>query len=240
MAGRGGGEGQTTETLPQLRARERRARVAKLVARRLTAREIAEVLSVTVRTVEKDIASIRVEMAEQLTSEGVIDVANRYLRASTERTRELWILYDQAKNGVRDPKYRPTPGDADAPSVKYLIEPDRKLALAILREMREVDRAELAALQSLGVVHRAPAQLAVWMRAQSALQSLPDTVLVALAQIEDPEAFRMELERHVGPETAAAILGELQPDGAGGALAPPAGKEVPADFSVSPAKRLRA
>ncbi len=181
-------------SLPQIRVAARRQKVRTMLARRMTTREIAQTVSVSLRTVEHDIQAIKAEWTTEHGSATAMAVAGDVHRRSMERDRELWVMYMRlgAEKTVTGEK------------------------LDILRELRANQASELKALQSLGVVYRAPERLAVDMRMMAKLDQLPPGDLAALADITDPIAFRRALAAHVGIEEADAMLGAVGVvDGAG-------------------------
>lgn len=181
---------------------ERRANVARLLGRRVPHAQIAQILGVSKATISTDVEAIRTEMAKELSSHTVVDVAARYIRGVNERERELWVLYDQAKNGVK----KQVPPGGPLPEEPYLVKPNRMLAKHILTELRASSRDELEALQALGIVHKAPVELSITLRAQELMRAAPSHLLDALNETEDPEEFRRLLGEIVGEDLAMQMV----------------------------------
>lgn len=177
-------DGRTVDTaeltLSQIRVIERRDRVRNLMARRLIGREIARALSVSERTIDTDIAAIRLEMNRELKLQTVMDVAADIRRRTQARERELWLLFQNAK-GV------------GSEGVK----------LAVLRQLRESEAQELKQLQGLGLVEEAPKKIQAEVRMLAALEDLPAAMLAELAEAPDLEKKLQEL---LGTDMTRAIL----------------------------------
>ena len=169
----------------------RRKRVAALLARRLTAEQIAEALDVSVRTVTSDTKAVRARMGQELSEWSVLDIANEMRQRSIMRDLESFAALEQAK--------QPTEGKPNGDFLAQKI---------FLSEMRANAKDELQLLQSLGVVYKAPERMAVVMMVMTQLEGLPHDTLAALADARDPEDFRRLLVEAVGDALARELLGQ--------------------------------
>lgn len=199
-----GVESDAARTNRQLIVEARRQKVRQLLARRWSHREIAEALTVSVRTIEDDAAAIRREAEAEMravTSTPLTVAAGVQQRAAL-RERHLWQMFERAAGvPLKDAAGAVIPG-------KWTQEPDTKLQLALIREMRNSEKDVLAALQSLGIIYRAPERLALDMRIQSQLQQLPAGDLLAMATVESEEDFIRLVVEKIGHEAAVALFGD--------------------------------
>jgi transposase len=199
-----GVESDAARTNRQLLVEARRQKVRQLLARRWSHREIAEALTVSVRTIEDDAAAIRREAEAEMravTSTPLTVAAGVQQRAAL-RERHLWQMFERAAGvPLKDASGAVVPG-------KWTQEPDTKMQLALIREMRNSEKDVLAALQSLGIIYRAPERLALDMRIQSQLQQLPAGDLLAMATVESEEDFIRLVVEKIGHEAAVALFGD--------------------------------
>lgn len=181
-----------TEGLRQRRAAERREKLLRLMVRRFTARELATMLSVSVRTIESDLQAIRREGLAEITRSTVMTVAAEVRRDSAARIRELWLIYQQAC------------GERTEDGKGWQVRPDQETRIAALRELRAVAKDELAALQSLGVYYKAPERVSLSMRIDATLERLTPEELAALVRAPDEEFLRRVTEL-LGPEVLEPV-----------------------------------
>lgn len=168
------------DNLQAIRIRARRDKVKVLLARQLTAGEIANALAVSARTIENDIRAVRRELAAELSSKTTLDWAGHVWKNYVARQRELWLMFQSEKQN----------------SIK----------LALAREMRNSDRDVMASLQSLGVAHRQPEQLQVESRILAQLKTLDSGTLEQIANARDQRSLEQALGAFVGTEAVRELL----------------------------------
>lgn len=171
------------------RALARRHRVKMLLARSFSAPEIAKAISAPLRTIERDIAAIKDELAAEMDSLTAREMGARVARDYYARVRELWVL--------------------------FMAEKSARLKMDLMKEIRAHQESELKALQSLGIVYVAPEEHRLEMRGIMLLKRLPPTTLGELARLTDLQDVRRLLTAHVGAEDAEVIIQSTLPSGNG-------------------------
>jgi transposase len=169
------------ESITQIRLKARRERVKSLLARHLTATEIAKALDVSVRTIETDVRAVRAELSAELASKSTLEWGGTVWRGYVARQRELWLLFQKEEKNTA-------------------------AKVQILKEMRNSDRDVVAALQSLGISYRAPEQMQVDMRVLAQLRSLEGDVLEKISNAQDSSELREILVQNLGPEVVKEVL----------------------------------
>lgn len=139
----------------------RRRRVARYYVRGISSREIAKIENVRIRTVQRDISTIRDRVQDEVSGRDVLDYYARFTQSYDEIIRELWIKYSKCD--------------------------DEKLfgiALGCLQSIAKAEREKIEAGQRLGLVFEAPKKLEI-------LEEIQATYLDAIELEDDETAKRI-------------------------------------------------
>lgn len=139
----------------------RRRRVARYYVRGLSTREIARIENVRIRTVQRDTATIRDRVQDEVSGRDVLDYYARFTQSYDEIIRELWLKYakcdDERLFGI---------------------------ALGCLQSIAKAEREKIEAGQRLGLVFEAPKKLEI-------LEEVQATYLDAIELEDDETAKRI-------------------------------------------------
>ncbi len=114
----------------------RRHRVARYAVRGISARKMAEIEKCGVRTIHRDIATVRKEIQKRIGEDDVVAYFTEYCMTVDEVNRELWSKYAKCDE---------EPG----------------IALGYLQAIAKNERARIEAGQRLGVVFEAPHRIEI-------------------------------------------------------------------------------
>ena len=174
------------------RIEARRARVAQLLARRLTATEIAAVVQASPRTIQNDVAAIQQATTAALQTTTALVVAADLVRGAANREREAWHLFTKVERTLR-------PAEA------------ARVQTNLLRQMHQAAIDLAKAMGDLGVVARAPSVVIMRHAAYDRLRDAPAHVLARIRQASNVDDLRRELVAAVGEDGANAILAPPEP-----------------------------
>jgi hypothetical protein len=159
----------------------RRAVIRRLMPRQLSAREIADVVKISVRTVWVDLAALRAETRESLRTQTTLDVAADIVLEGDALRRELF--------GV-------------------IATGNARTKVAAVRAIVAIRDHEVTALQALGVYYRAPAQISIEHEMVERLHGLSPDILARIAAASDEVELRAVLTIAFGEETARRFLSQ--------------------------------
>lgn len=171
----------------QIAMARRRESVRRMLPRRLTNNEMATLLAVSERTIEKDIAAIREKVSAEIERSTVMDIVADVRHVGTELERRAWVLFTAAKG----------------PDGKT----DGYLQLSVLQFLRQIRADNVRLLQSMGVVYEEPkvVQLKAEQRLIDKLRELPPETSHELAQIRDTDQFLLRITQLLGEEMVEAL-----------------------------------